>query len=101
VRKQPRIKIVAANGFRNANEEALRPLLKLEQVSFDFGNVATASEVGRLVQAAAANRVLFGSGAPLHAIESTAGKLLGSRLDKQAMHSIAARNAARLTGGRE
>lgn len=71
VLKSPSVKLVITNGFTEIDDAVFRTLTALPQVSFDFGRLKQADELRTLIAASSPDRIIFGSGAPLHAIYTT------------------------------
>lgn len=72
VSKLPNAKVVVANGVHSATDDVFRELAPLKQVSLDFGRLNDADDYDQLVAATSAERIVFGSGAPLYPISQVA-----------------------------
>jgi uncharacterized protein len=95
--KLPNLRLVIAGGVRNT-DEAVRNLARSQQISFDFARIANGNSLTTFVDSASADRIVFGSGAPLHSIESARSTLQNAKLNKGHRNAIASRTAARLVG---
>lgn len=91
----PALKLVIANGCRTVADDAVRALLPLKQIYFDFARAATASDIRQLV-AASRDRIVFGSCAPLHTFEPVAAKMEQAQLADDTLQAITSQNAERL-----
>jgi predicted TIM-barrel fold metal-dependent hydrolase len=96
----PNLRLVLAGGIRNANDEAVRTLEPSQQVYFDFARLADGNSLTTFADRAPADRIVFGSGAPLHSIESPRSKLQNAKLSNERQNAIASRTASRLIGAR-
>lgn len=92
----PELRIVVTNGFRTAGERFLRDLLPLDNVYFDIAKLDVINGLGELLQRAPAERILFGSHAPLFYFESSLLKLSESLVTEEQARAICADNARRL-----
>jgi predicted TIM-barrel fold metal-dependent hydrolase len=100
VAKLPSLRVVISGGVRNADDDAVRNLAPSPKFFFDFARIADGDLLTEFVDRAPAGRIVFGSGAPLHSIESTRSKLQNAELSNERRHAIASRTAARLIGAR-
>jgi len=91
----PRMRLLVANGYSGADDESTRALLPLKQVYFDLGRAAAAVAVRQLIEKTSADRVVFGSGAPLRDLESVAAKR-GKSMTAEVQRMLAGKNAERL-----
>jgi uncharacterized protein len=94
----PNLKLVVANGYRMA-DEGIRGLLPLKPVHFDFARSETAKDVRLLIEKASSDRIVFGSGTPLHDIEPAIKNMQQAQLSVGNQLAIAAKNANRLVAG--
>jgi uncharacterized protein len=90
------LKLILANGYRTADDAAVRGLLPMKQIYFDFGLATNGTEVRRLVNEASPERVLIGSCSPLHSFETVLAKLQETELTGADKRAIANGNATRL-----
>jgi uncharacterized protein len=100
VAKLPLLAVVIASGVRNSDDVAVHNLTPSPKISFDFARIADGDSLTTFVDRAPAHRIVVGSGAPLHSIESTRSKLQSAELSDERRNAIANRTAARLIGAR-
>jgi uncharacterized protein len=89
-------RLLLTNAYRSAGDESIRPFLQQRQVHFDFARAKDSAEVGRLVEKTSPDRVVFGSGMPLHDVASISSLLQESQLAANNKQSIAVENARKL-----
>jgi predicted TIM-barrel fold metal-dependent hydrolase len=92
----PKLKLLVANGDRANDYEGLRRLLPLKQVHFDFARAEKPKDVRQLIEKTSSDRVVFGSGTPLHDIDPVIFKLEQAQLADANRRAIAIKNASRL-----
>jgi predicted TIM-barrel fold metal-dependent hydrolase len=97
ISKRPKLRLVIAGGSK-ADDAAIRNLLSLRQVYCDFAHVAARHSLTTFVDGASTMRIIFGSGAPLHSIESARAKLQNAKLNDERRSAIASQTAASLIG---
>lgn len=91
-----KLKLVVANGYRTADDEATRALLPMKQVYFDFARADTAAGLASLFKKGPPDRIIFGSCSPLHRLEAALPKLQNARLSDGHRRAIASENARTL-----
>lgn len=96
----PNLRLVIAGGVRNADDEAVRSLEPSQQIYFDFAQLADGNSLTTFADRASPDRIVFGSGAPLHSVESARTKLQNAKLSNERRSAIASRTATRLIGNR-
>jgi predicted TIM-barrel fold metal-dependent hydrolase len=96
----PKVKLVIARAARSAVDEAIRSFAPLQRVYFDFARIGDADSLAKLVDRLSVNKLVFGSGAPLHSIDSMRSKLQYANLPIADRNEIAAETAARMIGDR-
>jgi predicted TIM-barrel fold metal-dependent hydrolase len=100
IKKLPKLRLVIAGSVRTFNEEAVNGLLLTKQVYFDIARLANGDLLMTFMDRSPTDRIIFGSGAPLHSIESVRAKLQAARLSDEQRNAIAGRTAATLIGAR-
>jgi len=90
------LRLVIASGYQTADDEAIRAILPMKQVYFDFAQATSGSAIRELLDKASANRVLFGSGAPLHDIAAPRAALQKTELKQIERSAIQFKNAEQL-----
>lgn len=96
VEKLPDLRLVILNSALDPRTDAVAPLARLPNVSFDFAMLEGVGRVADLVARVGADRVLFGSHAPLFVIDSAILKVKEAGLKGDAVTKIHSGNAARL-----
>jgi len=91
------LRLVVANGARTAEDDAIRKLAQVPQVSFDFARVDNAASIAGLVELVSADRVVFGSSSPLLSLDAMAANLQRANLDQVADRAVRSRNAGQLS----
>jgi uncharacterized protein len=92
----PRLKVVVASYHLTRRDESIQLLLENNHVYFDFARASDAEEIKQLVDKTSSERVVFGSGEPLHGVEAQESKLNGANLPLEICRKISNLNAARL-----
>jgi predicted TIM-barrel fold metal-dependent hydrolase len=90
----PRLKIIVTNYSHGPQGESLRPLLKNQQVSFDFAR-ADADTINQLIDTVP-ERVIVGSCAPLRSVDEPVSQLNGMKVSREVRRKISSANAAEL-----
>jgi predicted TIM-barrel fold metal-dependent hydrolase len=90
----PRLKIIVANCSDSPRGESLRPLLKNQQVYFDFAR-ADVDTINQLIDTVP-ERVIVGSCAPLHSVEEPVSQLNGMKVSSELRRKISSANAVEL-----
>lgn len=93
------LRLVIASGYQTADDEAIRRLLPMKQIYFDFAQAAGESAIRDLNDKTSANRVLFGSGAPLHDVAAPRAALQKAQLNHPERSAIQFKNADQLLTG--
>jgi predicted TIM-barrel fold metal-dependent hydrolase len=93
VARFPDLKLVILNSFIDPRTDAFAPLAKLPNVSFDIAMIEGVGRVADLVGVVGADRVLFGSHAPLFILDSAILKLKESGLKEEDLKKIQRGNA--------
>lgn len=96
VRSLPGLRLVLLNALRTVHVVQIRRLLEAGDVAVEIATQEGVGGVGRLLTQVPADRVLFGSHAPLFYFESAALKLVESALDPDPLAAVRAGNARRL-----
>ena len=96
VKARPKLRLVVLNAFRAMTIQQAADLAGAGNVSFDVAMLEGLGGVGRLVDAAGIDHVVFGSHAPLFYFESALFKLRESQLAGFQIEAISAGNARRL-----
>ncbi len=96
VRAHPRLRLVLLNALRVLRGQPLRDLAGAGHVSVEISMLEGVGGVGQLLQQLPADRVLFGSHAPLFYFQSAALKLRESPLTDVQLEALRSRNARRL-----
>lgn len=91
-----KLQLVISNSELRTSEDDLRSLARTGQVYFDFGRAREANYLRELIGAASSERIVFGSGAPLHGFEQIFSKLHESELSSADRRNIAMANAGNL-----
>ena len=84
-----------ANCSNSSQAESARALLKNQQVYFDFAR-ASADATRQLIDMTSPERVVFGSGAPLHSVAEMVSQLNGINGSREVRNKIGNANAASL-----
>jgi uncharacterized protein len=92
----PKLKLLVANGDCATDAEGLRSLLPLEQIHFDFARAERPKDVRLLIEKASPDRVVFGSGMPLHNLDPLIDKMQKAQLTDGNWQAVAMKNASRL-----
>lgn len=95
----PKVKLQLLNATLDPRTEALVPILRSGAVSLDFAMLESVGCVGRLVERAGVERVLFGSFFPLFPVESAILKIQESALAEDVTAKIHRGNAEALLPG--
>ncbi len=93
VAKLPDLRLVILNSFIDPRTDAFAPLANLPNVSFDITMIEGVGRVADLVARVGADRVLFGSHAPLFILDSAILKLKESGLKDEDLKKIQNVNA--------
>lgn len=96
VAKLPELRLVLLNGFRTVGGKSLLKLFDLPQVYCDIALLDVIDGVADLLERAPAERVLFGSYAPMFYFEAAPLKLKESVISDAEMRAICIDNARRL-----
>jgi uncharacterized protein len=94
-----KLRILIANGYKLAGNGALQSLAKAEHAYFDLGRTTEVADALELIGAVSAERVVFGSGGPLHHIDDAWSKLRKLKLSSAQNQAIATLNASKLVAG--
>jgi hypothetical protein len=100
VEEIPGARLVLLNALRTLRGEPLLKLLSAGEVSVEIAMLEGVGGVGNLLQQVPADRVLFGSHAPLFYFESSVLKLRESPLSEDQLSAIRSGNARRLLASR-
>jgi predicted TIM-barrel fold metal-dependent hydrolase len=92
----PSLKLLVAGGNWANDGETMRGLLRQKQTYFDFSRARGSSDIRRLVELATADRVVFGSGMPLHDTVVNAAKLRELNLNDSDSKAVTTKNAGGL-----
>jgi len=98
IKRVPTSRVMILNGSRTPGQQAVSLLEDFENVWFDFAKLDVIDGLGRLLQRVPAERVVFGSHAPLFYFESARLKMQESVLTPQQAQAIRSGNAQRLLG---
>jgi predicted TIM-barrel fold metal-dependent hydrolase len=99
VRQTPGLRLVLLNALRTLRGTPLRQLADAGQVYVEISMIEGVGGVASLLGTLPADRILFGSHAPLFYFESAELKLLESPLSPAQVNAIARANADRLAAG--
>jgi predicted TIM-barrel fold metal-dependent hydrolase len=94
------LRLVISNGYQTANDEAIRALLPMKQICFDFAQATNEIAIRELADRTSANRVLFGSGTPLHDIAAPLAVMQKAQLKGTERSAIQTKNAKQLIASR-
>ena len=92
---RPNLRVVLLNWWRGVKSDQLARLASAGQVCFDIATVEGVGGVGNLLEQVPADRVVFGSCAPVFYFESALLKLKESPLSERQLQAIRAGNAQR------
>jgi hypothetical protein len=92
----PKLKMLIVGSDWTNNAETLRDLLRQKQIYFDGTGARGSSEVRLLVQLATGDRVVLGSGGPLHDVDADEAILREAKLSDSDWKSIPSKNASKL-----
>ncbi len=98
LRQAPGVRLVLLNALRTLHGRALRQLVDLGNVYLEFSMLEGVGGLEHLIENIPANRVLFGSYAPLFYFEAAELKLKESALSPEHARWIRSENAQRLLG---
>jgi predicted TIM-barrel fold metal-dependent hydrolase len=90
------VRLLVSGSDWTSGTETMRPLSQTKQIYFDCTRARTASDVRRIVDAANVDRVVFGSGAPLHNLEDDIARLQEAKLSDSHWQLITSKNASGL-----
>jgi predicted TIM-barrel fold metal-dependent hydrolase len=96
LRDHPNLRVVVINSLRTASPELTESLVKAGQVWFDFAKMDALPELNNLVDAVGAERVVFGTYAPVFIVESRMLTLMEAGLDENQERAILRENASRI-----
>lgn len=96
VRQTPGLRLVLVNALRTLRGAALHKLIEAGNVSVEFSMLEGVGGIERLLEYTPANRLLFGSHAPLFYFEAAELKLAESALTPEQLRLIRSENARRL-----
>jgi predicted TIM-barrel fold metal-dependent hydrolase len=96
VEKLPALKLVILNSMLDPRTDAFAPLARLPNVLFDIAMLEGIGRVADLVARVGADRVLFGSHAPLFVIDSALLKVKEAGLKGDDVTKVQSANAVRL-----
>lgn len=96
VRKTPGLRLVLLNALKSLAGPALLNLCKVGEVHAEIAMLEGVGGVGNLLTQVPANRVVFGSHAPLFYFESALLKLQESPLSEEVLQGVRSENARRL-----
>lgn len=92
----PKARVMVLNGFISVQRApALAPLARFDRVAFDFAMLDGMMELRNLIQAAGADRVVFGSYSPMFYLESALLKVREAALDSEEEDRVFRSNARR------
>jgi predicted TIM-barrel fold metal-dependent hydrolase len=92
----PKLKLLIANGYGAADDIDISALLPLKPIYFDFARAGATNDVRQLVEKTSPNRVVFGSGMPLHDIDPVILKMQQAHLTDGNRQAVTMLNASRL-----
>jgi predicted TIM-barrel fold metal-dependent hydrolase len=92
----PNVKFLVSGSNPTENAETGRRLAQQKQIYFDCARAHTSSDIRRFVDATTSDRLVFGSGAPLHDVEASTTRLQEANLSDNDRKSVAWKNAGRL-----
>ncbi len=95
-RQMPGLRLVLINALRTLHGESLRRLVRAGNICVEISMLEGVGGVGELIEQVPAERVLFGSHAPLFYFEAAALKLKESLLTPEQRRAICQDNARRL-----
>jgi len=95
-RQTPGLRLVLINALRTLRGEPLRNLISAGEIHLEISMLEGVGGVGELLGQVPADRILFGSHAPLFYFESAELKLTESRLAPELRRAICQGNARRL-----
>jgi predicted TIM-barrel fold metal-dependent hydrolase len=101
VAKLPQLRLVIAGGARSDDDELARNIQPLKHVYFDCARLDDADSMTKLVNSQSAERIIFGSAAPLRSIEPVRQRLQNAALQDYQRKAIAVDVATRLIGDRK
>jgi predicted TIM-barrel fold metal-dependent hydrolase len=93
----PRLRLVLLNALRTLRGQPLLDLIAAGEVYVEISMLEGVGGVANVLAQVPANRVLFGSHAPLFYIESALLKLKESPLSEEQLRAIRSQNARALT----
>jgi len=96
VARIPGLRLVLVNALRTLRGESLRSLISAGNVSVEISMLEGVGGVAGLLEHVPADRILFGSHAPLYTFEAAELKLKESPLAEDPRHAISRGNAERL-----
>lgn len=96
IRQIPGLRLVLLNAWRSVSGESLKGLMAAGNVSTDIAMLEGVAGVEKLLERSPANRILFGSYAPLFYFESAELKLRESMLSEAHSRAVRHENAQRL-----
>ena len=90
------VPVILVGSHYNTSVEDLAAGVRYEHLHFDTSSMAHLHAIETAVAAVGAERILFGSGSPLRAVQSSINAILSAAIPDAAKRSILAGNAARL-----
>jgi predicted TIM-barrel fold metal-dependent hydrolase len=88
------LKLIVTNYLHTSEDQHIGALLRNENVYFDFARVSGTDAISQLINTTSPTRVVFGSGAPLHSVETAAAKLNELKVPPGVRRQIGSANAA-------